>query len=123
MSPASLIAVSLLVNLAVFIAYPETGRMGMTFLYVSAILWTAFAFFIGSHAPSGTGGKVIQAAVFTLACAFAALSFLPQKDNVSALRKLNEGSYPDRRSVFIGLLRLGIDCPALLPPREEEILP
>ena len=123
MRTTPLIIIGLLVNLAVFIAYPETGRMGMTFLYVSALLWTAFAVFIGRYVPSETFWRAFQALAFTLACAFAALSFLPQKDGISALRKVSEGNYPGRRSVFIGLLRLGVDCPGLLPPQKEEPLP
>jgi hypothetical protein len=118
-----LIIISLLVNLAAFIAFPETGRMGTTFLYVSAVLWTAFAFLLGSRLPYGAAARALQAAFFILACAFSALSFLPQKDGFSPLRKLSDGRYPDGRSLFLGLLRLGIDCPSLLPPQKEEILP
>ena len=123
MRTTPLIIVGLLTNLAVFIAYPETGRMGVTFLYVSAILWTAFAIFLGRTTPAAAFWKVTQGLVFTLACLISGLCFLPQKDGVSALTKFNRGIYPDRRSVFLGLLRLGLDCPALLPPQKEEVLP
>ncbi len=123
MGATPLIIAGLAANLAVFIAYPETGRMGLTFLYVSCILWTAFAFFLGRHVPSSAGSKLAQTLGFALACAFSALTFLPQKDNTSALSKLAAGSYPDNNSVYIGLARLGINCPSLLPPPKEEVLP
>ncbi|HAT72080.1 MAG TPA: hypothetical protein DCS63_04615 [Elusimicrobia bacterium] len=98
--------------------------MGTTYIYISLLLWSAFSFLICLCVP-GTGAavKAAQYLSFSLACALLTLSFLPQKNRVSALSKIADGKYPDRRSVFIGLLRLGIYCPGLLPTQKEEILP
>jgi hypothetical protein len=111
-------------HLAAFVSYPESGRFGVTFLYLSLILWTAFSIFLNyaSH-NAGRAWKAALAAGFTLMCAFSALSFLPQKDGVSALNKFTSGKYPDKKTLYFGLLRIGIDAPGLLPPRKEEPLP
>lgn len=116
-----LIAAGLLINLGVFVAYPMSGHMGFTFLYISAVLWTALAVLIGrSVSQLGPWPKFVITVGFSLACAFCGLSFLPQADRVTALNKFADGIYPDRRSVYLGLLRLGIDVPALRPPAPPE---
>jgi len=118
------ILIAAALHLGAFVCYPESGRFGFTFLYLSIILWTAFSIFV-NHAVSnaGTAWKAALAATFTLMCAFSALSFLPQKDGVSALKKVTSGRYPDKRALYFGLLRLGVDAPGLLPPQKEEPLP
>jgi hypothetical protein len=123
MNTAALIFLGLLINLGAFVAFPETGRFGMTFLYLSALLWTAFAFFLGSRPPQSLAGQLLRAFLFAAACLFSSLSFLPQKDNINPLQKLSRGHYPDRTHVFKGLLRLGICVAALAPPPQPEILP
>ena len=122
---ALLIAVSLSINLGVFVSYPMSGPMGFTFLYISAVLWCAFGILIG-HATAriSAWGKTVLALIFAMMCAFSGLSFLPQADKVSAIRKFSDGNYPDRRSVYLGLLRLGIDIQPLRPPQtpQEEVI-
>lgn len=116
-----LIAAGLLINLGVFVAYPMSGHMGFTFLYISAVLWTALAVLIGrSVSQLGPWPKFVIVVGFSLACAFCGLSFLPQADKVTALSKFADGVYPDQRSVYLGLLRLGINVPALRPPDKPE---
>ncbi len=111
-------------HLAAFISYPHTGRFGFPFLAVSMILWTSFAFYLrNSLTNTGRAWKAAVAGMFTLMCAFSALAFLPQKDGISPLRKVSSGLYPDGRSLYLGLLRLGVDAPGLLPPQKEEPLP
>lgn len=112
---------ALLVNVAVFVCYPMSGTMGFTFLYLSAVVWTAFAILIG-HAVARFSAwpKAVLALIFAMACAFSGLSFLPQADKVTALSKFADGKYPDRRAVYLGLLRLGINVPSLRPPQSPE---
>lgn len=111
-------------HLGAFVCYPQSGRFGLTFLYVSMILWTGGAIFVNRSANYyGKAWKIAIAAGFTLMCAFSALAFLPQTDRVSPLKKLTSGRYPDGKSLYFGLLRLGVDAPGLLPPQKEEILP
>jgi hypothetical protein len=118
---ALLITLALLVNLGVFVSYPMSGAMGFTFLYVSAVLWTALAFLIGhSTARLGLLPRLVITIIFALGCAFSGLSFLPQSDKVPAIKKFADGAYPDKRSVYLGLLRLGISVPALRPPQQPE---
>ncbi len=119
----ALILVSVLINLAAFVCFPETGRAGWGFLYISILLWAAFAVFLGSHSPRSRAGLAARLLTFALGCSIAVLSFLPQRDAVSPLVKLAEGRYPDRRALFLGLLRFGIDWPGLLPPQKPEVLP
>lgn len=123
MNTAALIFLGLATNLGAFVLFPDTGRFGMTFLYLSAVLWTAFAFFLGSRPPRSLAGQLLRATLFTAGCLFSSLSFLPQKDNINPLQKLSRGHYPDRGHLFKGLLRLGIDVPALAPPAQPEVLP
>ena len=112
---------ALLVHLAVFVCYPQSGRMGPTFTFVSLLIWSAFALLL-ANAVSGlkTSDKAGVLAVYTAACALAALSLLPQKDGVSPLSRLMDGRTPAKTDIYVGLLRLGIDYPALLPPKKEE---
>jgi Trk-type K+ transport system membrane component len=116
-----LIFLSAALHLAVFVCYPDSGRFGATFLYVSILLWTSLALLLSRAAPHASReNKAFMAVVFALAAALSAISLLPQKDSVSALRKLTSGVYPDGRAVYVGLRRLGIDAPGLLPPAQEE---
>ena len=124
MKPTVLISLFIFAHLAAFVSYPETGRMGVTFIYVSLLLWSAFSFLICLYIPkTRPAGKAAWYLLISLACAFFTLNYLPQKNRVSPLYKLAGGKYPDRRSVFLGLLRVGIYYPALLPPPGKEVLP
>lgn len=123
--PISLyILIAAALHLGAFISYPHSGRFGFTFLYISMILWTGGAIFINRAA--NYHGKAWKTAImigFTLMCAFSALGFLPQKDGKSPFLKLISGQYPEKRDLYFGLLKLGVDAPGLLPPRKEEPLP
>ncbi len=115
------IVIAVLVHLGAFISYPMSGRIGYTFLFISVLIWSGAAIFLSTGTYNwGRRAKAGLALAFTLICAFSALSFLPQKDGKSALGKLFSGHYPDSRAVYIGLLRLGVDAPRLLPPVQEE---
>lgn len=115
------ILIAALIHLAAFIAYPMSGRFAYPFLFISILVWSSFAIFVSmGTAGWGRAAKTGLALAFSFACAFSALSFLPQKDGKSALGKLLDGNYPDRRAVYIGLLRLGVDAPRILPPAPEE---
>lgn len=123
MNTGFLISSAALINLAVFVCFPDSGKFGFTFLYISALLWAAFAFFLGSYPPATAAGRAARALAFVLGCLFCSLSFMPQRDALSPLRKLSAGHYPDRKALFLGLLRLGVDWPGLLPPQKPEVLP
>lgn len=121
MPVSALFLIAALLHLGAFVCYPESGKMGPTYLYISVLLWTMFAVMLNRAALNASReNRAFIAVAFTLACAFSAISFLPQKDGVSALRKLAAGKYPDRPALYYGLRRLGIDAPGLLPPAKEE---
>jgi hypothetical protein len=121
MTISAYIFTAAIIHLAAFISYPMSGKFGHPFLYISILIWSAFAIFISTGTASWGGkAKAGLALAFALSCAFSALAFLPQNDGKSALGKLFAGSYPDSRAVYIGLLRLGVDAPRLLPPAPEE---
>jgi len=116
-----LVLLTALIHLAAFVSYPESGRFGVTFVYISGLLWIAFALLLTRAAAAATReNRAFIAVVFALAAAVAVLSLLPQKDGVSPLRKLAAGVYPDGRSFYVGLRRIGIEAPGLLPPAAEE---
>jgi FtsH-binding integral membrane protein len=121
MSASTLLLIITAVHLGLFVSYPYTGRFGLTFLFVSALLWAGLALFIDRALQSySSGTKAALILAFTLLCAFSTLSFLPQKDGISPLRKVSLGKYPARTDLYFGLLRLGVSAPGLLPPRKEE---
>jgi hypothetical protein len=115
------ISLAALVHAAVFICYPQSGRLGATFTFISLLLWSAFGILL-FRPVSGlkTSDKAGVLVTYAVACALAALSLLPQKDGVSPLSKLADGLIPTKTEIYTGLLRLGIDYPALLPPKKEE---
>lgn len=116
-----LVLLTAMLHLAAFVSYPESGKFGVTFLYISGLLWIAFALLLTRAAAAATReNRAFIAVAFALAVAVSVLSLLPQKDGVSALRKLATGVYPDGRSFYVGLRRIGIDAPGLLPPAAEE---
>lgn len=118
---SSLILIAAAVHLAAFLSYPHSGRFGQPFLFVSVLLWTGFSVFIVRVTENyGRAGKAAFAALFALACAFSVLALLPQKDGRPALKKFLAGSYPAKADLYIGLLRLGVEVPALAPPQKEE---
>lgn len=118
---STLILIAAATHLGAFVSYPQSGRFGITFLLIAVLLWSGLAGFIGRAAADyKAAARTALAVVFALACAFSALSFLPQKDGVSALRKFSDGKYPDRTAVYFGLLRLGVSVPRILPPKKEE---
>lgn len=118
---SAFILIAAAAHLGAFVGYPESGRFGLTFLLISVLLWSGLGGFISQAAAFyRSGAKTAIAVVFALACVFSAVSFLPQKDGISVLRKLSYGQYPTRTSVYFGLLRLGISAPRILPPRKEE---
>lgn len=115
------ITLAVLVHAAVFVCYPESGRLGPTFTFISLLLWSAFGILLYQPVSNlKTSDKAGVLATYALACAIAALSLLPQKDGVSALTKLADGRTPAKTDIYTGLLRLGIDYPVLLPPKKEE---
>ncbi len=124
MTTSAFILIAAVLHLGVFISYPQSGRFGFIFLYISILLWASFAIFINRAVNHyGMAWKAAITVGFTLMCAFSALSFLPQKDGISALQKFTSGNYPDKETLYFGLLRLGVDAPGLLPPEKKEKLP
>jgi hypothetical protein len=120
MSAFTLIFLAALLNLGALVCYPDTGGMGYTFVYVSVLLWSALAILVSRFTRnSDAAWKAALLLLYVLGCAFSALSFLPQKDGNSALNKVWAGRYPDKRSLYFGLLKVGVDYPALLPPAKE----
>jgi hypothetical protein len=121
MSISSLIVIAAAVHLGVFVSYPYTGKFGLTFLYISALMWAGLALFVGRTLESWSAGtRAGLALAFFMFCALCTLSLMPQKDGVSPLRKFSIGKYPDRNTLYYGLLRVGISAPGLLPPKKEE---
>lgn len=121
MSISSFIFIAAAVHLGVFVSYPYTGKFGLTFLYISALMWAGLALFIGRTLESWSAStRAGLATAFFMFCALSTLSLLPQKDGVSPLRKFSSGKFPDRSALHFGLLRLGISAPGLLPPKKEE---
>ncbi|MDA8130874.1 MAG: hypothetical protein M0011_05155 [Elusimicrobia bacterium] len=114
---SALIFTAVLIHLGTFVCYPESGRMGMTFLFISPLMWTGLAIFTANAVSSwNRGNRIIFAVFFLLACLFSALTLMPQKDGRSPYTKFLYSEYPKGESVYVGLLRLGIYAPSLRPP-------
>lgn len=117
---SALIIAAAAAHLAVFVCFPYTGPLGLTFTAISVLLWSALALFLSGALRAAASWRGVLAAVFVLGCAFSALSFLPQKDGVSALEKLLDGRVPSKKDLYFGLLNVGVEYPALLPPAKPE---
>jgi len=48
------------------------------------------------------------------------MTLTPQEDSVPILNKLINGYYPDKKSIYKGLLKIGIERPELLKEVLEE---
>lgn len=116
-----LILIAAVPHLGAYVCYPESGRFGSVFLYVSLLVWAGLAIMMARVAAGATReNRAFIAVAFGLAAAVCAVSLLPQKDGVSPLRKLTSGVRPDKRALYNGLRRLGVDAPGLLPPAAPE---
>lgn len=116
-----LILIAAALHLGAYVCYPDSGRFGSVFLYVSVLIWAGLSIMMARVAAGmSRENKAFVAVAFALAAAVCAISLLPQKDGVSALRKLTSGVYPDKRAVYVGLRRLGVEVPALAPPAAPE---
>lgn len=107
-----IIAVVLL-HLAFYASYPETGRFGNYYLGISLLVWAVFIMFINTGAKlasfiSGAAGFVINLAAFGL-MALSIAATMPQRDKTSVLEKIKSGIYPDRGTVNTGMLRFGVN--------------
>ncbi len=115
------IMLAFLVQAAVFVCFPDSGKLGAAFTFISLLIWSAFAILLGNAVANfKTSDKAGVLCAYALACALAALSLLPQKNGVSPLYKLADGYVPAKTDIYKGLLRLGVDYPPLLPPKKEE---
>ena len=109
------LAAVVLVHLALFACYPETGRYGNYYLAVSLVVWAVFIMFINTSTKlvnlfSGLAGLAINLAAFGL-MALAIAATMPQADKNSVLAKIQGKNYPDRDTISAGLERFGIDLP------------
>lgn len=107
-----IIAVGLL-HLAFYASYPETGRFGNYYLWISLLVWAVFIMFINTSSKlvsmvSGGAGFLVNLAAFAL-MALAIAATMPQYDKTSVLDKLKAGKYPDRDTVNTGMLRFGVN--------------
>lgn len=102
-----------LVHVAFFACYPETGKMGDYYLWISLLVWTVFMLFLNTSTAilrfiSGAFGAALNLAAFAL-MTLAIAATMPQHDRVSVLEKLQKGRYPDRDTINSGMLRFGVN--------------
>ncbi|MCX5785829.1 MAG: hypothetical protein NTX59_09065 [Elusimicrobia bacterium] len=113
-----------LAHIAFLIAYPHTGPMGGYYLLISALIWCGFCMFLSANVLFASMAGAIFGQLVTIVF-FAALfltlaSTMPQSDNLSILGKLDKGIYPDRNSLYDGLLRVGIQYDGLLKKSSND---
>ncbi|PIS46953.1 MAG: hypothetical protein COT17_05935 [Elusimicrobia bacterium CG08_land_8_20_14_0_20_51_18] len=115
------LVLGLFLHTACLVAYPETGKLGFAFLFVSFMLWTSLSIFLK---PPMSGFKLDTVIFCNILYFFfmitSLLTLTPQQDSVSILNKIIKGQYPDKKSYYKGLLRIGIDDRKLLREIIEE---
>ena len=99
-----IIAVGLL-HLAFYASYPETGQFGNYYLAISLLVWSVFIMFINTSSKlvsmaSGAAGFLVNLAAFCL-MALAIAATMPQSDNTSVLKKIQNRRYPDRATPLV----------------------
>lgn len=115
------IPIIFLAHLACLILYPDTGKLGTSFLLISMLLWTAFLFYLKPATINLRKDNIIFLNILYLLLMFIALiTLMPQQDSTSILNKIIRGEYPDKKSIYKGLLRIGIERPDLLKEILEE---
>lgn len=110
-----------ILHLACLILYPDTGKMGFPFLFVSLLLWTAFLFYLKPATINIRRDNLIFLnIIYVMLMLTALLTLTPQEDSVSILNKIIKSQYPTKKSIYKGLLKIGIERPDLLKEILEE---
>ena len=107
------IALVVLVHVAFFASYPDTGPFGNIYLAISMLLWTGFTLFMGTAIKvirlfSGILGLLLNLSIF-LVMSLTVAATMPQTDKTSVLEKIQLERYPARDTLNRGLQRFGIN--------------
>jgi len=98
--------------------------MGPYYLWISALLWCGFFVFLRANVfltavVGAIFGELVTILFFT-ALFFTLASTMPQNDHLSVLEKMKRGVFPDRITVYEGLLRVGVQCDTLLKKSSDD---
>jgi len=115
------ISIIFISHLSCLILYPDTGKLGFPFLFISILLWIGFLFYLKSATINLKNDTIIFLnIIYILAMIVCLMTLTPQEDSISIMNKIIKGYYPDKKSIYKGLLKIGIERPDLLKEILEE---
>ena len=108
----------LLIHFIFFVCFPDTGRTGIGYAWVSIAVWTGFMFVASNML------NTIRSLLFTLLFDIALVGFMgfgisatmPQSDGVSPYKKILRGHYPTQKQIRRGFRKFGIKVPKFQKP-------
>ena len=108
------IAIIILIHIILFAAYPDTGKFGNLYFFVSIFCWSGLLIFVSRllNAMPLLGKFLSTLAVLIIyGITIASTAYLmPQTDKVSAYDKAMKGNIPNWQTFKRGLLRFGVDA-------------
>lgn len=103
------------VHFIFLVCFPYTGRLGLFFCMLSALIWCGLVVFM--HAGFNmlrlffTPFNFVMEILLALAVALMISTTLPQQDRVSPFDKLMQKRYPGVKTIDDGLSRFGFGLP------------
>lgn len=119
------VAAIIIIHLAVFVCYNQTGEFAKYYISISIILWTGFFMFLNFGLKlikfiNRYVAYVIYACLYFLM--FLTVAFtMPQKDRISAFEKIRSGQFPDDKDIRRGVAKLGFSADNI-PVKELKII-
>ena len=112
------------VHFLFLVFFPYTGKLGLPFCLVSAMIWCGLVVF--AHAGIKmlrlffTPVNFVLEILLALAVALMISTTLPQQDGVSPFDKLMRKRYPDIKTIDVGLSRFGLGLPKSLKKAAQK---
>lgn len=125
MSVAKRLVIVLLLHLAFYICFPDVGRFGVFYGWISVVIWSVVAIFAETtfqvlHKIFGPL-KILVDLAFIFVVAITIASTFPQEDRVSPLRKIKRGTHPNKTDFYRGLEKLGVKVKKETSPAIKQI--
>lgn len=125
MSVFKRLLIVLLLHLTFFVCFPDVGRFGVFYGWISVVIWSVVAIF--SETTFQVLYKIFKPVRILVDLAFVFLAALiiastfSQKDGVSPLRKIRRGTHPNKTDFYRGLNKLGLKIKQQTSPAVKQI--
>ncbi len=103
------------VHLIFLVCFPYTGKLGLPFCMLSALIWCGLVVFMHTGLNMlrlfFTPFNFIMEILLALAVALMVSTTMPQQNKISPFDKIMRKRYPDVRTIDAGLSRFGLGLP------------